>query len=202
MTGYIGEKEYFFKFYIGEKPKFPIFYDKKMADLYGQILEAFRIDIVHIHHTYGLTLDLYKQAHIREIPLYVTLHDYYSICPTIKMLDQNNELCIGADSEERCIQCLNRQQDIAVTVNYIKNWREEYGDALKMAESIIVPSESARNIILSYYPFLTGRICVIEHGSHTLRRIKREGKNSKFHVAFLGGISPAKGSEYLSLIHI
>ena len=196
VTGYIGEKEYFFKFYIGEKPKFPIFYDKKMADLYGQILEAFRIDIVHIHHTYGLTLDLYKQAHIREIPLYVTLHDYYSICPTIKMLDQNNELCIGADSEERCIQCLNRQQDIAVTVNYIKNWREEYGDALKMAESIIVPSESARNIILSYYPFLTGRICVIEHGSHTLRRIKREGKNSKFHVAFLGGISPAKGSEY------
>ena len=124
------------------------------------------------------------------------MHDYYSICPTIKMLDQNNELCIGADSEERCIQCLNRQQDIAVTVNYIKNWREEYGDALKMAESIIVPSESARNIILSYYPFLTGRICVIEHGSHTLRRIKREGKNSKFHVAFLGGISPAKGSEY------
>ena len=196
VTGYIGEKEYFFKFYIGEKPKFPIFYDKKMADLYGQILEAFRIDIVHIHHTYGLTLDLYKQAHIREIPLYVTLHDYYSICPTIKMLDQNNELCIGADSEERCIQCLNRQQDIAVTVNYIKNWREEYGDALKMAESIIVPSESARNIILSYYPFLTGRFCVIEHGSHTLRRIKREGKNSKFHVAFLGGISPAKGSEY------
>ena len=108
VTGYIGEKEYFFKFYIGEKPKFPIFYDKKMADLYGQILEAFRIDIVHIHHTYGLTLDLYKQAHIREIPLYVTLHDYYSICPTIKMLDQNNELCIGADSVERCIQCLNR----------------------------------------------------------------------------------------------
>lgn len=196
VTGYIGEKEYFFKFYIGEKPKFPIFYDKKMADLYGQILEAFRIDVVHIHHTYGLTLDLYKQAHIREIPLYVTLHDYYSICPTIKMLDQNNELCIGADSEERCIQCLNRQQDIAVTVSYIKNWREEYGDALKMAESIIVPSESARNIILSYYPFLTGKICVIEHGSHTLRRIKREGKNSKFHVAFLGGISPAKGSEY------
>lgn len=196
VTGYIGEKEYFFKFYIGEKPKFPIFYDKKMADLYGQILEAFRIDVVHIHHTYGLTLDLYKQAHIREIPLYVTLHDYYSICPTIKMLDQNNELCIGADSEERCIRCLNRQQDIAATVNYIKNWREEYGDALKMAESIIVPSESARNIILSYYPFLTGRICVIEHGSHTLRRIKREGKNSKFHVAFLGGISPAKGSEY------
>ena len=79
VTGYIGDKEYFFKFYIGEKPKYPIFYDKKMADLYGQLLEAFRIDLVHIHHTYGLTLDLYKQSYEREIPVYVTLHDYYSI---------------------------------------------------------------------------------------------------------------------------
>ena len=197
VTGYIGDKEYFFKFYIGEKPKYPIFYDKKMADLYGQLLEAFRIDLVHIHHTYGLTLDLYKQSYEREIPVYVTLHDYYSICPMIKMLDQKNDLCIGKDSEARCTECLNEQQDIAKTVNYIKIWREEFGSVLKQADKIIVPSESAGKIIVSYYSFLKDKICVIEHGSNVLRKIERaDEKNKKFHVAFLGGISPAKGSEY------
>ena len=197
VTGYIGDKEYFFKFYIGEKPKYPIFYDKRMADLYGQLLEAFRIDLVHIHHTYGLTLDLYKQSYEREIPVYVTLHDYYSICPMLKMLDQKNDLCIGKDSEARCTECLNEQQDIAKTVNYIKIWREEFGSVLKQADKIIVPSESAGKIIVSYYSFLKDKICVIEHGSNVLRKIERaDEKNKKFHVAFLGGISPAKGSEY------
>lgn len=197
VTGYIENKEYFFKFYIGETPEFPVFYDKKQAKLYGEILDAFRIDIVHIHHTYGLTLDLYKQAYERKLPLFVTLHDYYTICPTIKMLDMNNELCIGADHTERCQECLHKQNHIAKTVDYIRIWREEYSKVLKLADKVIVPSESAKEIVLSYYDFLSEKICVIEHGSEPMRKIKRsEDHDKKFHVAFLGGISPAKGSEY------
>lgn len=198
VTAYIGEKEFFFKFYIGEKTEFPVFYDFRQAKLYGEILDAFCIDVVHIHHTYGLTLDLYKQAKLRDLPIYVTLHDFYSICPNIKMLDQDNSLCVGMDTEEKCSQCLRQQKGISENVNFIKMWRAQYKKVLQMAKLIVVPSESAKVIVLSYYPCLSDRICVIEHGSNPLRKISRVGtdKNGKFHVAFLGGISPAKGSNY------
>ena len=197
VTAYIDDKEFFFKFHIGEVPPFDVFYNRKIGDLYGKILDVFQIGLVHIHHTYGLTLDLYKQAFDRKIPIYVTLHDYYVICPMIKMLDNNDDLCVGKDSEGHCQECLNKQKGIARTVAYIKIWREKYEEVLKLAEKIIVPSEIAKKIILSYYNFLEGKICVVEHGSDSLRRVCRNRDfKQKFHVAFLGGISPAKGSKY------
>ena len=69
-------------------------------------LKAFPIDLVHIHHTIDLSFDIFKEVKKRQIPLFVTIHDYYYICPTVKLLDGQLNFCKEARKEAQCNQCL------------------------------------------------------------------------------------------------
>lgn len=193
LTAYTKETEYSFKFYIRKAPQYPEFRNERFAALYGNILDAFRIDLVHIHHTKGLTLELYYEAERRKIPIITTLHDYYTICPTIKMINCRGELCIGAAEKQCCRECQREMGDIWKGTDYLSIWRNEQKNVLERSDAIIVPSESARDIVLSYYPELNGRFHVIPHGMKQMKHVKQV-KSDQFHVAFIGGISKEKGS--------
>lgn len=197
VTLYTREEQYFFKYYIGTQPVYEQFRSEQFAELYGKILDNFGVDCVHIHHTIGLTLELFYEARKRKLPIYATMHDYYYVCPTVKMLDQSDELCVGKADEEKCKQCLNKHCGIAMTIPYISIWREENLAALRLVNRIFVPSLSAKNIVGSYFDELQNKIEIIEHGAELIlpEKISREEKKT-FNVAFLGGISVAKGYRY------
>lgn len=171
-----------------------------MAKLYRQVLEAFSPEIVHIHHTKDMTLELFWEAKRASVPVFVTVHDYYFLCPNEKLLDHNGQSCSAYTGEpgKHCRDCLKKQYGIAETVPYLSVWRAQHQKALMGTQRIFVPSESARNIVTGCYSGLQDKIRVIGHGtgtgradtigSHTVR--KRRGA---FHIAFVGGISTAKG---------
>lgn len=164
LTVYTREERISFKFYIGPEARFPVYHDSFQKKLYEDILKTFKIDIVHIHHTYSLTLDLYDVACELKIPLLATLHDFYTVCPTIKLLENGTQLCVGNACEERCRKCLNKAFAISENVDFLKKWRYEHLQALKKCIALFAPSESAKGIILEYYPELNGKIQVIPHG--------------------------------------
>lgn len=163
VTFYAEQKEMFYQFYIGVKPKFERFRSCRFAELYGKILDAFEVDCVHVHHTAGLTMELYYEAKKRMIPVFTTLHDYYCVCPNVKLLDEKHHVCCDSKHHD-CRVCLKKQQGIAETIDYIKIWRSQYMSVLKMSEKIIIPSKSAREIICKYYPDLKDRLTIVEHG--------------------------------------
>lgn len=165
LTIYIEEEIISYKFFVGQSRKYPIFTDKKQKELYCNILKAFSIDIVHIHHTLGLSLDLYYEAKELSIPVFVTIHDFYYVCPSIKLLNHNGELCIGNETKNMCAQCLKKQFEISDTVDYISIWRHKNLEALELCDKIIVPSKSAKDIFTSYFSELAEKIQIIEHGS-------------------------------------
>ena len=165
----------------------------KTAQLYGRILDAFRIDMVHIHHTKDMTVEMFYRASERDIPLTATLHDYYSVCPFIKMMDCMAGECI---STEQCNECIYRQTTINPSTDYSSLWRKEHLQALKKTEAIFVPSEFTKKVIASYYPELTEKIHVIPHGIAGEKRAISSGSD-RFNIAFVGGISKEKGS-YIS----
>lgn len=194
VTFYTPDHELFFQFYIGKKPAFEVFRSSAFAKLYGKILDAFAVGCVHIHHTSGLTLELYYEAEKRNIPIITTWHDYYSICPNVKLLDEHHRLC--SDNKHNCRRCLKKQKKIAETVDYIKLWRKQQILAARMSEKIIVPSQSARQVVKTYYPQLEDLILTIEHGSDqapVTRKRCRSSKKKHFSIAFLGAINTAKG---------
>lgn len=196
VTLYTQEEEFPFRYYIGAEGSYELFRSAEFSALYRKILENFQVNCVHIHHTKGLTLELFYEAKKKAIPIFVTLHDYYSICPSIRLLDTSYTSCIGRKEQQLCRKCLKEQAGIAETVPYIELWRNENLNTLKIADCIFVPSQSAKQVILQYYASLKEKIHVIEHGSSlhwTDRKKSRPTHTHTFHIAFLGGIGRAKG---------
>ena len=153
-----------FRFYIGRPKERPIFYDADQRKLFMTILNAFSIDLVHVHHTYSFSMEIYEAAAQCKIPVIATLHDFYFLCPTIKMFDHNSQCCIGKETEERCRACLNKLLGIEKSIDYIRYWRMHTYHYLQLCDKIIVPSENAKDIISRYFPQISQEIQVIEHG--------------------------------------
>ncbi len=162
LTAYLDGEEICFKFYTGKKPEFQQFHDQELADIFREVLTAFDIDIVHVHHVQGLSFDVFSETKKMDIPLILSMHDFYYICPTTILLKNGAERCDGCSDD--CAQCLNRQLGYAQQVSYVPLWRKKCSEMFKLCDMLITPSEAAKDIYTEIYPELEGRIRVIPHG--------------------------------------
>lgn len=165
LTIYRDQESTQLKFPIGPAPACQMYTDRRLKTLFRLILSAFHIDWVHIHHVLRLSLDLFYCAHEMNIPVVATLHDYFYICPTIKLLDEQGGFCAGHGTPEGCASCLKRQEKIATQVDYLQHWREENEKALSLCQALIAPSQAAADVYIHNFPALADRIRVIAHGS-------------------------------------
>jgi len=199
FTAYTDDKEFTFKFFIGAAPEYPEFRNKKLAGLYGRLLDTFGIDIVHIQHTKNLSLEMYYQAEQKNIPLVATLHDYYTVCPMIKMINSSGALCAYCTENRICSECQQKSAEIYSGTDYITLWQTQHRKALAKAQRIVTPSECAKDIIAEYYPELKDKFVVIPHGEEQMY-CKEYDCADRFNVAFIGGISNEKGSYACSVM--
>ena len=201
VTLYSENKEVRLRFFIGEATDYMPFRSKKFRKIYDQIIALFEVDIIHVHHVCGLTLELYYAGEAAGVPIVTTLHDFYYLCPSIKMMDYTNKLCLYEDQVERCAVCLRKKKNIMPSLDYIHEWRQNHLEVLKLSETIIVPSESTKTIILQYYPEVKDKMRVIGHGLKPFtqdQEMPETRKSSTFNIAFLGGVgSPAKGGDII-----
>lgn len=202
LTAYIEKKIISFKFYIGDMPSYPIYFEDKLNQIFEQIINAFNIDLIHVHHTLGLSLDIYYKANEYNIPLIATLHDFYTVCPNIKFLDVNNNLCQFGQNLDKCKSCLKANLGISETVGFIENWRKHHKEALNLCDKIIVPSENTKEYFGQYIPEIAMKIEVVEHGidlnlfnkNKAYEKYINRKDNENINIAFVGGMSEAKGS--------
>lgn len=201
LTIYVDKKEKFLRYYVGAMKRRPSYHEPQIKEVVERILDIFRIDIVHIHHLLGLSADIFRLAHDRKIPLCVTLHDFFMICPSVTMIDHNDNLCIGKTSPDICRECLFSKkrypERVPKEIDFVGIWRRVYGEGLLLCDKIFAPSNSAKEIFETYYPKLQGRITVIPHGTdrveHSCSCSRREQEKG-FRVAFVGGMCFEKGS--------
>ncbi len=163
VTAYVGEKEHVFRFYIGKKEAFPVFRSRELAEIFRLILEGFYIDLVHVHHVITTSLDIFYEANRLEIPVFFTAHDFFSVCPAVKLLDSEGNVCID-NGCKKCDVCLRQNNGIYEKNEYIRRWREQYSKVFQICRNIFVPSESTKQIFLKYYPEQVEKIQVVEHG--------------------------------------
>lgn len=164
VTMYSGAEPLSLKYYIGEREGFPRIHDTELEKLFKNILCAFEINVLHVHHTYGLSFDIFHVAEELGIPTILTMHDYYYICPTIKLVNLDKQYCNGYYDETNCVDCLKKNAGIHTADNYLTEWRENCSMIFKKCEQLIVPSDAARDVYVKYYPELEDKILVIEHG--------------------------------------
>lgn len=171
LTAYTEKDTVSLKFYIGEAEEFPVFYDESLAKIYEEILRAFSIDLIHVHHTQDLSLDIYETAAKLGIPVVATLHDYYYTCPTVKLLNEKGKFCPNQEARD-CVTCLHQNCGFAEQVSYLEKWRKENEKALNHCDRIIFPSESAKKVVTDIFPSLEKKSIVISHGSDLVKNEK------------------------------
>lgn len=173
LTIYIDDKRISYKFFVGGKPLYFQFHNSKLEQLYKMIIRVFSIGLVHVHHVFGLSLDIFTVAAEYQVPLTLTLHDYYYICPTIKLFTHDEKVCEGTVQQEYCKECMFRNCEIVSTVDYLEKWRKNMKKIFSLCDKVYTPSERAKKIYLQYYPELEYKIQVIEHGLDRVKLVKK-----------------------------
>lgn len=220
LTIYIEEKEREFRFYIGPPKKIYEFKNKIFSELWINIIAAFHIDLIHVHHVKSTSFDIFYVAREYGVPIILTLHDFFFVCPSVTLTredDVSGVYCLGSNLD--CRECLHINMGITDQIDYISIWRKKCAEVLHDCRELIIPDESASDIFESFYPMIKGKIKVIEHGYVPIHRFDHEDKDGaliyseeafvtpklsakkeKLNVAFIGGLNKAKGGEVVNEI--
>lgn len=176
-----------------KKNVMPSFYDADYRKMLETIIDGLGITTVHVHHMIGHYFDVVDVCREKHVQSIITLHDFYSLCPTINLLYMNKEYCMEMNNKD-CVKCLKDKMD--VQNNIVKNWQVHWGQFLQKFDQVIVPSNSTKEIIENVHTHINCE--VIEHGIDLERNTALE-RNEKdvFNVAFVGVMLPHKGSKVL-----
>lgn len=64
-----------------------------------------RFDVAHVHHLTGMSVDSIEVLRSAGIPVVMTLHDYWLLCPRGQMFPRDEQACATVEPE-RCGACL------------------------------------------------------------------------------------------------
>jgi len=163
------------------------------------ICATHRIALVHIRHLLASGPELIVAFKEMGIPIVFSFHDFYTLCPTVQLLDEQGRFCAGrcTDGKGVCPTPSNWIYDLPTLKHqYIYPWRERIGEALRLCDACVTTSHSAHDLLVSHYPFLKDRFRIIEHGRDVTgyRFCSAPPKQDAIHVVAFGGLTPSKGS--------
>jgi GT2 family glycosyltransferase/glycosyltransferase involved in cell wall biosynthesis len=207
-------KEMFLSVYSNEKFEEKLYYKLKepiealshVSFEYDEVINSwlnrFNFDLVHIRHLGWHSLSLPKIAKEAGSAVIYSFHDFYSLCPSIKLLDNNSNYCNGqcTSSEGDCKVELWQHDFPTLKNKWIYKWRENFSNALSYCDSFITTSPSSKETILSIYPQIADEnFHVIPHGrdlvfsSHKVNN----SKSQIFNILIPGNINHAKGMDVI-----
>jgi GT2 family glycosyltransferase len=169
-------------------------------DVVRDWLIRYNIELIHVRHLGWHGLGLINEAARLDTPIVLSFHDFYTVCPTVKLLDQSLKYCGG--------QCTPGpgacQMELWTTDEYpslkheaVLKWRQQFEPVLRQCDVFVTTSQETKDTIVSTFPFLSrATFPVIPHGRdfaeiHKPDTPLRPGE--KLRVLIPGNISPAKG---------
>lgn len=78
------------------------------------------VDLVHVHEFIGFPAEAMFSLFRRRIPVMATMHDYYSLCPTVKLMLPDGHPCDRGASDLVCRRCC--RDGVSMVELKIGNW--------------------------------------------------------------------------------
>jgi GT2 family glycosyltransferase/glycosyltransferase involved in cell wall biosynthesis len=154
---------------------------------------------IHIHHLIDLPDGLDRFVRASGIPYYVTLHDYFYLCPRVTLLDDGGRYS-GLPDARGCNNCLRRggaHRDMDHTYKHvwpdITRWRDKWHDLLNGACAVIAPDQAVADL---YGRSFTGLpLAVRPHQGPAEATVRTEPRTlpGEIRVALIGGLMAHKG---------
>ncbi|MDN3553966.1 glycosyltransferase [Halomonas almeriensis] len=180
-------------------------YDRVVASW----LVRYDIELLHVRHIAWHGLGLLSCAKTLGLPVVFSFHDFYTVCPTVKLLDADQRFCGGrcTPSDEECQHELWPKGALPpLKHRAIKAWQREFGQALSECDAFVTTTPSARGYLRDIYPFLRqGDFRVIPHGRdfgdmQDLAPAPVSSSEEPLRVVFPGNISMAKGGRLIQAL--
>ena len=167
-----------------------LFIDDQDGECLEKLLQAYHVQLFHVEHLINAPAYFLTMHKKLGIPLVVVMHDYYMICPFIKLTDEDECYC-GEKGASFCQKCLARRKFVSATSNGrvtdIRQWRQMWEKYLESAALVIVPSMDMEERVRRYYPYLPLRMM------ENPELINWHGEDKR--IGLIGSLGVAKGGQ-------
>jgi glycosyltransferase involved in cell wall biosynthesis len=89
------------------------YHNQEIAHATINLVETIKPDVVHIQHLLNLSASVIDRLVQLRIPVILTLHDFWFICPVVQLIRHTGEVC-QAPQPDVCKQCWTSKQSRAV----------------------------------------------------------------------------------------
>ncbi len=177
------------------------FCNRRVAEAYGLALDAYQPDLVHVQHLKGLSATMLGETARRGIPVVMTLHDYWALCPNAQFVRPSQRICPGWRAGVACGICamhhLGRPQLSALSPLMSPLFWLRQGvirRQMRHVEGFICPSQFLRDqYVRAGYP--AKRFQILENGLDLspLADARSERTTPVGHYAYIGSLAWQKG---------
>lgn len=91
----------------GDRGTFDDINNSVLEKLFLDTLKEFQPDIVHIQELAGLPSSIIDVCKVLNVPVIMSLQDYFLLCPTLKLFDYKYENCHEDWIGDKCILCFS-----------------------------------------------------------------------------------------------
>lgn len=117
----------------------------RVERLFREVVEAVRPDIVHVQELGGLASSILEVPRERGVPVCMTLHDYFPLCPTIKLFDADGRVCLRRAPAPQCARCCrDAPHGLEAVVDTLGHHRRGLEKRLPLLARMPRPRELAR----------------------------------------------------------
>lgn len=93
------------------------YHDPHVEEWLVECLQDRGTDVVHLQSGYLLGGAALAAARRAGVPIVVTCHDYWFICPRLTLLQPGRRPCSGPESDEKCAWCLSGDRRVVRTAD-------------------------------------------------------------------------------------
>ncbi len=157
FAGHFVEEENYFNAPLLHKAKaaVKIVYSLEALRKFGEVIDAFKPDLIHAHNVYAqLSSAVLDAAKKRGVPAVLTAHDYKLVCPSYMMLDHGKicEKCIDGNYLHCFLTSCHKEDRMASAVytaeSYFNAWLGKYDSVKKF----VCPSAFIQSKLAHRFP--------------------------------------------------
>lgn len=152
-----------------------------------KFLQECDVGIIHIHQLIGHNINFLELARAIGAQLYVTLHDYFYLCPRFHLVTANAEYCGLPEDEQICNTCIGGS---------IGQWRTNYSQLLLRADYVIAPTIDVFKRYEQKIP--NAKYVVVPHDKWYRINSEVNQPNLDTTILILGNVSSGKGAYVLA----
>ncbi|MCB9761976.1 MAG: glycosyltransferase [Alphaproteobacteria bacterium] len=181
---------------------------------FGEVLDAFRPDVVHIGHLNHLSTSLVFEASRRGLPVLYTLHDYWLMCPRgqlMQMFPEDPEdlwaACPGQEDRRCASRCYaryfggdpaQRDHDLDAWADWVGRRMAHVREVVEHIDAFIAPSAYLRARFEEDFGLPAAKLITLDYGFDRARLAgRRRAEGEPFTFGYIGTHIPAKGIHLL-----